>query len=101
MTAIEMKYNLFRNIDTINDETLLRKLTVLVNNILEQPASDFKEDDDAIDYNLGGVDFGYPKTIEEVEAELELAEAERHDPTKWVSSENFHQRLEQRFPWLR
>ena len=31
----------------------------------------------------------------------EKAEAERHDPTKWVSSEEFHHRLEQKYPWLR
>ena len=34
MTAIEMKYSLFRDIDSISDETLLRKLNEFVKSLL-------------------------------------------------------------------
>lgn len=46
-------------------------------------------------------DFGYPRTIQELQAALDLADEERNDPTKWVSSIEFHQRLEEKYPWLR
>ncbi|MBR1484861.1 MAG: hypothetical protein IJ612_04125 [Prevotella sp.] len=113
MTTIEMKYALFKDIDTINDESVLRKVTDFVRKFLVVPQvvypksggaeTEMKEDDaaDDIDYNFGGVDFGYPRTLEEVEAELEKAEAERNDPSKWITSEEFHRRLEQKYPWLR
>ena len=47
------------------------------------------------------VDFGYPRTIQELQAALDLADEERNDPSKWVSSIEFHQRLEEKYPWLR
>lgn len=37
MTAIEMKYSLFRDIDSISDESVLYKLTVLVKSMLLTP----------------------------------------------------------------
>lgn len=106
MTAIEMKYSLFKDIDSINDLSVLHRLTTFVKELLVTPpannnAETANEKDDAIDYNFGDVDFGYPKTLEEVEEVLEKAEAERNDPTKWVSSDEFHHRLEQKYPWLR
>ena len=106
MTAIEMKYSLFKDIDSINDVSVLHRLTAFVKELLLMSPTynnveTANEDGDDIDYNFEGVDFGYPKTLEEVEAVLEKAEAERHDPTKWVSSEEFHHRLEQKYPWLR
>ena len=113
MTTVEMKYALFKDIDTINDESVLRKVTdfvkkflampQIVNPLLDGGELETDEDDtaDDIDYTFGGVDFGYPRTLEEVEAELEKAEAERNDPSKWVTSEEFHRRLEQKYPWLR
>ena len=47
------------------------------------------------------VDFGYPRTIKELQAALDLADEERNDPSKWVSSIEFHQRLEEKYPWLK
>ena len=95
MNTIEMKYSLFKDIDAINDEAVLYRLTALVKKILLMPQYykeediDAEEEDDDIDYNFGGIDFGYPKTFEEVEAELEKAEAERDDPTKWTTFPQF------------
>ena len=37
MTAIEMKYSLFRDIDSINDESVLYRLTALVKSMLVMP----------------------------------------------------------------
>lgn len=54
-----------------------------------------------IDYNFGFVDFGYPRTLEEVNVALDKADDERNDSTKWITSIEFHNRLEQRYPWLR
>ena len=47
-----------------------------------------------IDYNFGHVDFGYPRTLEEVNAALDKADDERNDLTKWITSIEFHNRLE-------
>ena len=47
------------------------------------------------------VDFGYPRTIQELHAALDLADEERNDPSKWISSIEFHQRLEMKYSWLR
>lgn len=47
------------------------------------------------------VDFGYPRTIQELQAALDLADEERNDPSKWISSIEFHQRLEKKYPWLK
>lgn len=89
-----MKYSLFKDIDAINDETMLHRLMTVVKEMLMVPRSGKEADGDAeketdIDYNFGGVDFGYPKTLEEVEAALEKAEAERNDPTKWTTFPKF------------
>ena len=46
-------------------------------------------------------DFGYPHTLEELNAALDKADTQRNDPTKWISSIEFHNRLEQKYPWLR
>lgn len=37
MTAIELKYSLFRDIDSISDESLLHKLSALVKSMLVLP----------------------------------------------------------------
>ena len=55
----------------------------------------------AIDYSFGNRDFGYPHTLEELNTALDMADAQRNDPTKWISSIEFHNRLEQKYPWLR
>ena len=54
-----------------------------------------------VDYTFGNRDFGYPHTLEELDAALDRADAQRNDPSKWVSSIEFHTRLEQKYPWLR
>ena len=46
MTAIEMKYALFRDIDSINDESVLFRLTALVRSLLQiHPAATLTEED--------------------------------------------------------
>lgn len=54
-----------------------------------------------VDYSFGNRDFGYPHTLDELNAALDKADAQRNDPTKWISSIEFHNRLEQKYPWLR
>ena len=54
-----------------------------------------------IDYNFGHKDFGYPRTLEEMKDALDMADAERDDPSKWITAVEFHNRLEQKYPWLR
>ena len=63
----------------------------------ELPLTELKE----VDYTFGNRDFGYPHTLEELEVALDRADADRNDPSKWVSSIEFHTRLEQKYPWLR
>ena len=53
------------------------------------------------DENFNDVDFGYARSLEELNAALEEAEADRNDPTKWITSEEFHDRVESKYPWLR
>jgi len=54
-----------------------------------------------VDYTFGNHDFGYPHTLEELDAALDHADAQRNDPSKWLSSIEFHNRLESKYPWLR
>ena len=65
--------------------------------LAEMPLTELKE----VDYMFGNRDFGYPHTLEELEAALDRADAQRNDLSKWVSSIEFHTRLEQKYPWLR
>ena len=65
--------------------------------LAEMPLTELKE----IDYQFGNRYFGYPHTIEELETALDKADAQRNDPTKWISSIEFHTRLENKYPWLR
>ena len=44
-----------------------------------------------VDYTFGNHDFGA----------LDNADAQRNDPSKWISSVEFHTRLENKYPWLR
>ena len=46
MNAIEMKYSLFRDIDSIRDEALLYKLTALVKSMLVMPSISTLSDKD-------------------------------------------------------
>ena len=54
-----------------------------------------------IDCNFQGKDFGYARTLEELELALDEADAERNDPSKWVTPVEFHTRLESKYSWLR
>ena len=65
--------------------------------LAEMPLTELKE----VDYQFGNRDFGYPHTIEELDAVLDEADAQRNDPSKWISSIEFHTRLENKYPWLR
>ena len=65
--------------------------------LAEMPLTELKE----VDYTFGNRDFGYPHTIEELDAVLDEADEQRNDPTKWISSIEFHNRLENKYPWLR
>ena len=64
----------------------------------EYPMSDLVSE---IDYDFQGKDFGYPKSLEELELALDEAYAERNDPSKWITPVEFHTRLESKYPWLR
>lgn len=65
--------------------------------LAQMPLTELKE----VDYTFGNRDFGYPHTIEELDAALDEADAQRNDPSKWISSIEFHTRLESKYPWLR
>jgi hypothetical protein len=65
--------------------------------VATMPLTELKE----VDYSFGNRDFGYPHSLEELNAALDKADAQRNDPTKWISSIEFHNRLEQKYPWLR
>ena len=54
-----------------------------------------------IDYEFHGRDFGYARTLEELELALDEADEERNDPSKWITPVEFHTRLEKKYSWLR
>lgn len=69
-----------------------------------EPLVAYNEEDTEIgdvDFNFGFKDFGYPHTLEELNAALDMADAQRSDPSKWITSVEFHTRLESKYPWLR
>ena len=46
MTAIEMKYSLFKEIDSIEDETILNRLAAFLRSLVSQPSKEsFTEDE--------------------------------------------------------
>ena len=48
------------------------------------------------------VDFGYPRTVEELKVEVERAVSERNDSSKWDTWENFMGQFKQKHPqWFR
>jgi hypothetical protein len=65
--------------------------------LAEMPLTELKE----VDYTFGYRDFGYPHTVEELDVALDEADAQRDNPTKWISSVEFHTRLESKYPWLK
>ena len=46
------------------------------------------------------VDFGYPRTVEELKADVEKAWEERNDSSKWLTHEEFWAKLKHDLPWL-
>ena len=54
-----------------------------------------------IDYDFRDKDFGYARTLDELEVALDEADAERDDPIKWITPVEFRARLENKYPWLR
>ena len=65
--------------------------------LAEMPLTELNE----VDYTFGNRNFGYPHTLEELDEALDTADAQRGDPSKWISSIEFHTRLESKYPWLR
>lgn len=65
--------------------------------LAEMPLTELKE----VDYTFGNRNFGYPHTLEKLDAALDAADAQRDDPSKWISSIEFHTRLESKYSWLR
>ena len=47
------------------------------------------------------VDFGYPRTIEELKASLHESMKHLDDPSYWVTMDEFWNELKQDFPWLK
>ena len=46
MTAIEMKYSLFKDIDSISDESVLRRLTAFVRSLLQHQLAEAVAEED-------------------------------------------------------
>ena len=78
-------------------------IKTMQNDFACEPAVDYEAAnyESEVDYNFGGEDFGYPRTLEEMNAALDKAEEERNDPSKWITAIEFHNRLEQKYSWLR
>ena len=75
--------------------------------VVSEPAASYAvkgypDNDSAIEeeYDFLDKDFGYARTLEELEVALDEADAERDDSSKWISSASFHSRLENKYPWL-
>ena len=83
--------------DDKNKDTELEGVMAQEPSLAELPLTELKD----VDYTFGNCDFGYPHTLEELEVALDRADAQRNDPSKWISSIEFHTRLEQKYPWLR
>jgi hypothetical protein len=47
-----------------------------------------------------GVDFGYPRTLDELKAELHVSQAERSDTSKWMTSQEFWTEMRHDLSWL-
>ena len=86
-----------RDMDEKYKDTEFEGMMAQEPSLAEMPLTELKE----VDYTFGSRDFGYPHTIEDLETALDRADAQRNDPSKWVSSIEFHTRLEQKYPWLR
>ena len=47
------------------------------------------------------VDFGYPRTVEELRASVREAMKHRDDPSYWITDEEFWAEMKQDLPWLK
>ena len=55
--------------------------------------NDYSKGEAEIDCDFHGRDFGYARTLEELELALDEADSERSDPSKWITPVEFHTRL--------
>ncbi len=62
-------------------------------------ASGSMAEEDDIDYNLGNHDFGLPRTLDDVKAELREVDAAWDDDSQWCTSEEMWAEIKQTFPW--
>ena len=46
------------------------------------------------------VDFGFPRTLDELKSELRESHAQRLDSSKWMSSDEFWTEMRRELPWL-
>lgn len=47
------------------------------------------------------VDFGYPRTVEDLRASVREAMKHRDDPSYWITDEEFWAEMKQDLPWLK
>ena len=47
------------------------------------------------------VDFGYPRTVEELRASVRETTKHLDDPSYWITMDDFWNELKQDFPWLK
>ena len=47
------------------------------------------------------VDFGYPRTVEELRASVREAMKHRDDPSYWITDEEFWAEMKKDLPWLK
>lgn len=55
---------------------------------------------DEVEYDSLDKDFGYARTLDELEVALDEADAERNESAKWITAAEFHSRMENKNPWL-
>ena len=46
------------------------------------------------------VDFGYPRTLEELKASLHESMSHRDDPSYWITDNEFWSEMKKDLPWL-
>ncbi len=54
-----------------------------------------------VDCGFGNHDFGYPRTLDELNSALDEADRLRNDGSQWISNVTFHTHLESKYSWLR
>jgi hypothetical protein len=56
---------------------------------------------EGVDCSFGNHDFGYPRTLDELNGALDEADRLRNDSSQWISNIAFHTHLESKYSWLR